>query len=253
MLTTSRILVTGFILGFASPALATSVVDFEDVGAALAPESFNNASGGFTSGAASFQNSNSGCCWDGWLYSNTTDTTTPGFTNDFSAFPGGGSGSDTYGVAFLFGDTSITFANEVEVTSADFTNTTFAALSMLNGDQFAKRFGGDSGDDPDFFRLDIEGFDASGVSTGVVEFFLADYRFSDNTLDTLIDTWTTVDLTSLGAVARLEFALDSSDMAGGFLNTPAYFALDNLVLVPEPTTASLLALGLVALAAGRRR
>jgi hypothetical protein len=52
-------------------------------------------------------------------------------------------------------------------------------------------------------------------------------------------------------VAALEFELASSDEAFGFLNTPSYFALDDLVLVPEPASALLLAAGLAQLAPRR--
>ena len=84
--------------------------------------------------------------------------------------------------------------------SAQVTNTTYAWDSMLNGDGFAKQFGGASGDDPDFLQLVITGYDALGVATGSVDFLLADYRFADNAQDYILTDWTPVDLSSLGAV-----------------------------------------------------
>ena len=53
------------------------------------------------------------------------------------------------------------------------TNTTFAFLSMQNGDEFAKQFGGDDGNDPDFFKVTFRGFDeenTQGNITGEVDF-----------------------------------------------------------------------------------
>jgi hypothetical protein len=123
---------------------------------------------------------------------------------------------------------------------------------MLNGDGFADPFGGPGGDEPDLFVLTITGFDAGAAVTGTVDFVLADYTFADDAFDYVVDTWTWVDLTSLGSVSSLGFSLASTDTSGPFLDTPAYFAMDGLVLVPEPGTGVLLAVGL-ALLAGRRR
>ena len=82
-----------------------------------------------------------------------------------------------------------------------------------------------------------------------MDFYLADYRFADNGLDYIVDDWSWVDLTSLGAVDKLQFGLSSTDNGFFGMNTPAYFAMDNMV--PEPATMSLLALG--GLAVLRRR
>jgi uncharacterized protein DUF4465 len=262
----------------ASPSRATTL-DFEDLGANLPipnpdsgdPEFFYNGYSAyragqqtdFASSGATFNNDFSdfggGCCWQGWAYSQTTDTTTPGFGNQYSAIAGSGvSGSATWGVAYTGGAVGaqaavsrISFGQELDVLGLYLTNTTYAALSMRDGDGFAKKFGGDSGDDPDFFSLTITARDALGLSTGSVVFDLADYRFADNALDYIVTDWRFVDLSGLGPVAALEFELDSSDQGFGFLNTPAYFALDDLVIVPEPASAGLLALGLALLA--RRR
>src|SRR4029077_6587926 len=109
---------------------------------------------------------------------NMTVTTTPGPDNQYSAYPGiGAQGSANYGVAFLgqpVGPT-VTFATPSVVSGAYFTNTTYAALSMLSGDSFAKKFGGASGNDPDFFKLTIIGKNAVEQTTGTVDFYLADY------------------------------------------------------------------------------
>jgi hypothetical protein len=265
-------------LALAVPAAATTI-DFEDLGANLpiadpgsgVPESFYNGYSAaavgqptdFTSQGATFHNDftnfGGGCCWQGWAYSQVRDTTTPGFGNQYAASPGGGAGgSATYGVAFTGGQVGaqgpvsrITFAQPTIVLGADVTNTTYAALSMRDGDGFAKKFGGASGNDPDYFLLTITGLDSSGAITGSVQFALADYRFANHALDYIVTDWRFVDLTALGSVAALEFSLDSSDQSGGFLNTPSYFALDNLQFVPEPHSAALLAFGLALLA--RRR
>ena len=125
---------------------------------------------------------------------------------------------------------------------------------MRDGDSFAKKFGGPTGNDPDYFRLTILGRDAANNSTGSVEFYLADYRFANNSLDYIVSQWTTVDLSSLGATTTsLQFALDSTDNDPVFgMNTPAYFAIDDVAftsVVPEP-----LVLGpLLVFAAGFRR
>ncbi|MDY6839745.1 MAG: DUF4465 domain-containing protein [Thermodesulfobacteriota bacterium] len=63
----------------------------------------SDSSGGFISGDAHFSNcyDTSRGSWDGWAYSNMTDTTTAGWTNQYSAITGGGAGgSANYGVAY---------------------------------------------------------------------------------------------------------------------------------------------------------
>lgn len=114
---------------------------------------------------------------------------------------------------------------------------------MRDGCFPANKFGGPSGDDPDWFLLTITGKDASGADTNTVEFYLADYRFEDNSEDYIVDSWEYVDLSSLGVVKSLEFSLSSSDVGDFGINTPTYFAMDSLICVPEPATAMLLALG----------
>ena len=50
------------------------------------------------------------------------------------------------------------------------TNTTYAYYTMLNGNRFAKKFGGASGADPDWFKLTITGKNASGDIDRLVRF-----------------------------------------------------------------------------------
>lgn len=256
----AAVLVT--ILGLAHVPAHAVVVDFEDVGAPLSPQSADFDSGGFTSGGASFNNlfqdfGGGFTSWAGFAISNVVDTTTPGFVNQYAAFAGEGAGSSaTYAVAFQdsfvpFAPT-ITFATDVGVESLRVTNTTYAGLSVRDGDGFAKKFGGAGGTDPDFFRLTVRGFDSHGAETASVEFYLADYRFPDSGADYVVDDWATLDLELLGVVRSLVFELDSSDVGAFGMNTPAYFAIDDLVVVPEPGTLVLVAAGLASLGVRRR-
>jgi hypothetical protein len=256
---------------FPSVTLA-AIADFENL--PLAANSFYNGDpgglmpgqtndGSFISGGAKFNNlfgldAQFGFSyWGGWAYSNKTDITTPGFSNQYSAYTGGGSGgSAKYGVAFLGAP-----APESELpagtvpASIDLTNTTYAALSMLNGDSFAKKFGDDPATVgvvettfPDFFKLSIGGVDAIGHPFGApIEVYLADYRFTNDAQDFVLATWQTVDLSSLAGASKLTFVLQSSDVGQFGMNTPAYFAADNLVttVVPEPGAMLLAIAGFV--------
>jgi hypothetical protein len=238
-----------------SPAFAL-VSDFEDLG--LGAEAIANGEflggGDLASRGVTYQNDYfSWGGFAGFAASTRTDTTTPGFTNQYSAFPGGGAGgSASFGV-FYASSLEIVLPSPTELAGAQITNTTYAALSMLNGDSFAKQFGGTTGLDPDYFRLIIEGLDASGASTGTVDFMLADYTAPGTENDYVVDDWTFVDLSSLGVVSRLTFSFDSSDVGSFGINTPTYFAIDDLTTVPEPGTALLVGLGLAGLASRRGR
>lgn len=230
----------------------------------LAPDShfFPKVTTTFTDAGATFNHTftdfGGDCCHTDWVYSNRTDTTTGDYSNQHSAITGGGAeGSAQYAIA-NFGAPSITFASAVTVQGAYVTNTTFTALAMLDGDAFgfSKKFGGSSGDDPDYLRLTIMGKDGNGVTTGSVYFMLADYQTDDHSLDYVVTDWRWVDLTALGSSVRsLQFALASSDTGAFGINTPAYFALDNLTVtaVPEPEQAALLLAGLALVGAIARR
>lgn len=231
-----------------SESAGTQTIDFEDIGSELAAETRakgENQRGGFTSGSLSFSTAYETTfgSWSGWAVSNMTDVTTPGFTNQFSVYATDTSAA-TFAVAGGYGATPPTITMPDSLAGGSFesiaiTNTTYAALSMLQGDSFAKQFGGETGDDPDFFLLQIEGVDDAGGSVGVVDFYLADYRFDDNSLDYVVDDWTTVDLTSLTGATSLRFGLSSSDVGNFGMNTPAYLAIDDVQIsrssAPEPT------------------
>jgi len=248
------------LMAMSASAPGDIIVDFEDLSLA-GDESYWSGSypsdgvGGtgevtsFVSRGAGFNNFSDGdwAFWEGFAYSNMSDTTTAGYGNQYSAFTGTGvdAGDDIYAVGYVGYSTipTVTFGEPTLVSGAYFANTTYAALAMLNGELPAKKFGGPTGDDADWFMLTITGKDSSGSVTGAVDYYLADYKFSDNALDYVLNSWQFLDLSSLGEVSSLEFGLSSSDVGQYGMNTPAYFAMDGLVVVPEPATLLLLGLG----------
>ncbi len=215
------------------PTRAQNLIDFESFD--LPQDTFLNGSdgeGGFTAGAVFLPNSynEQSNSWSDWSISTTTDTTTPGFTNSFSAFPGGGAeGTLTYATAFAFTGTRIDLVDTATVVEEVYvTNSTYAALSMREGDQFSKRFGGVTGDDPDFFTVTFHGWRGGTRTADSVEIYLADYRFEDNAEDYILDEWIAVDFSDLGPVDSLTFAFASSDAGDAGINTPAYVCIDQI-------------------------
>lgn len=223
-----------FTLFFLTALTAQTIIDFEDFG--LSPGEFLNGSdenGGFESDGFFFPNDYNPAwmAWSGWAISATTDTQTPGFMNDLSAITGeGAGGSTTYATTFVLGQ-SVIYRNNFDIAFDKFqiTNSTYAYLSMLEGDGFAKKFGGEDGTDPDFFLLTIKGWYDGQLIDDSIDFYLADYRFDDNSLDYIISDWQSIDLGGLNHSDSLIFTLSSSDNDVQFgMNTPAYFCIDNL-------------------------
>jgi len=215
-------------------------VDFEMLPTPGADFYYNGSDleGGFETQGADFSNvyTVQYSSWVGFSYSNTTDVTTPAYSNQYSAYAGSGAnGSEKYGVFYSVG--MITFATPVQVDSMKLTNTTVAGLSMLNGDAYAKQFGSvnnadgepDGTNGADYFRVLIYGLDQQSQKVGdSIVFYLADFRSADDEEDYILNTWKNVDLTALGNVYGLTFEFESSDEGEFGINTPSYFALDNI-------------------------
>ena len=218
--------------------------------------------GGFTSNGVFFSNAydTASASWSGWAYSDVADLTTTGptpflsdFNHQFAAITGAApGGSGNYAISFGAGAV-INLPAGTSPVSFEVTNTTYAYLSMTHGDGFGEPF-----TTGDFFELKILGFtglDGSGSEVGEVDFDLAGYT-SPASLP--VDVWTLVDLSPLAGAQSLTFDYASSDVGAFGVNTPEYFAMDDLTLstaVPEPPSAMLVLAGLVmtSLTAAHRR
>ena len=189
---------------------------------------------GFNNGLAHFPyyyDTSFGGYWDhGFAYSNKTDSVTSGFTNMYSAKTAiGYNGSSKYIVAYG-GNNKLKLTGAAigkPVSGFYITNATYAYNSMRDGDGFAKKFGGTTGNDSDWFKLTVKGYRTGTLTTDSVNFYLADFRFTNNAQDYIVKTWQWVNLLPLGAVDSLHFALSSSDTGSFGMNTPAYFCMDN--------------------------
>jgi len=175
--------------------------------------------------------------WTGWAVSSITDTATRGFANQYSAIPGmGAKGSSNYMVGYkqasvLLRHDSTEFPNIQDIYGGAYVaNSTYAYHAMKDGSQFNKKFGGDSGNDPDFLVLKVSGVDFHGNSLDTLVHYLADFRFTDKSKDYISASWDSITLSSLLSdrnAVRLDFWIEGSDTGQYGLNTPAYFCLDD--------------------------
>jgi hypothetical protein len=86
------------------------------------------------------------------------------------------------------------------------------------------------GNDPDFFQIKVKKFYEGQLQADSVTFYLADFRFEDNSKDYIVKDWTWLDLSGLGAADSLLFSLSSSDFGDFGINTPVYFCIDQVVV-----------------------
>ncbi|MBW7845469.1 MAG: DUF4465 domain-containing protein [Bacteroidia bacterium] len=185
----------------------------------------NFASGDFTF-PISYSTSFGGFWSSGWAYSTIKNDTQAGFGNMYASYANGGYNSDKYAIGQ--NNAIIKLATNDTVKGLYVTNTTYAALSMLNGDAFSKKFGGNTGNDSDYFYLVIRGYANGNTINDSVVFYLADYRFANNSQDYIVKNWAWVNLSTLGKVDSLHFSMVTSDVGQFGPNTPLFFAVDDI-------------------------
>jgi hypothetical protein len=165
--------------------------------------------------------------------SNHTDTVTPGFANMWSNITGKGVlNSGNFGIAYVETDYSITAMPTIpvgvkltgsaaghQVAGAYLTNSVYAYRYMLDNNFYDN--------ENHWFKLVIRGYLNNVQSADSIIFTLADYSTTGTPI--LVNTWQWANLTSLGNVDSLTFDLISSDAGTFGINTPTYFAIDNLI------------------------
>ncbi len=226
-----------FTLSISSFVGFSQVIDFENLSTLLGYNSFYNGSksiiSNITSGGvnlkSSFTKSENTESWTDWTFSKDKNITLAGFNNSRASITNGGFATST-NYAVSYGTSNIMKFNSIStVIGMQVSNSTYAYLSMKNGDSFSKKFGGVSGTDADYFLVTINGFRNGILNTMLgVSVYLADFRSAMPQEDYILDTWKQVDLSILGAVDSLQFQLISTDNGIFGMNTPAFFVVDNI-------------------------
>jgi len=244
---TFTIFVTALVLGTTAME-AQTVATFDDLTLSKADTSYISyydpgVDVGFNDGLAHFpcvyDTSSFGNSWGGgFSYSNRTDSVTSGYTNQYAAKTAKGyNGSSNYAVIWCNDPVTFAYTTYLKLNGSAIgrpvkgfyiTNSTYAYNDMRDGHPpFSKKFGGTTGNDPDWFMLTVYGYLGGVRSADSVNFYLADYRFAHNDSDYIVKTWQWVNLLPLGHVDSLQFSLNSSDTGAFGMNTPAYFCMDN--------------------------
>lgn len=175
----------------------------------------------FTSGNFNFETytnvSDWGTYYYGFVASAQQDNNFESYLDAYKSACGGAKKGNAFAVWYssYYGGDAITLKTAAVVPGCYLTNNAYAANSMKNGDAYAKKFGAD-----DWFKLTISGYKGE-TATGTVDFYLA----KDGKI---VETWEYCDLSSLGEVDKLTFALSSTDNGDYGMNTPAYFCIDEL-------------------------
>ena len=216
-----------YTLALVGTIAAAQVINFDDVN--LDSTGYWNGSdlsGIYIEEAFSFNNNYNTeyASWSSFSISNVQDDTTGSWSNQYGVSSGYAYSGSNFAVAYS--DAYVSF----DLKTLDgfyINNSTFAYQSMLNGDAYAKKFGGYSGDDQDWFMVSVIGM-VDTLAIYSLDFYLADFRFAYNTQDYILNEWSWFDLSSLGNVNSIRFKFSSSDVGEYGMNTPAYFCMDDL-------------------------
>jgi hypothetical protein len=171
--------------------------------------------------------------WCGFEISNNHDMATAGNTNDASVYHSNGHSGSKFAVCYDGGsmmgpgyESEFYVSNNTDkiFDHAYVANSTYTVLEMRDGG-YGKQF---TYADHDWLKLTVKGFDSDGTVKGTVDFYLADFRTPTSV--GIVTEWTKVDLSSLGAVQKLQFSMSSSDVGDWGMNTPSYFCIDDLAI-----------------------
>jgi len=213
--------------------LKRSVTNFEEI--PLNEDGYYNGSdgsGGFVSGNAKFKtayNQEWGS-WSGFSVSNHADSITGDYSNQYSAIAGSGaSQSEKYATLYSFTSDTVELITPARITNISITNSTYTYFTIRYGNEYATMFGGQSGDSPDYFHLNITFVDTAGVEKRISPIALADYTFADPALDRILRGWINMNFSGVGYIKYIIFQLDSSDKGEWGINTPTYVCIDNIV------------------------
>ena len=204
-----------------------AIATFEDITLAKADTVWQGADApvigwnNWTSGTYDFQtyyggNSGYGDYFSAFTVSNETSNTYEGLQDAYHSASGGAYAGENFVVWNMnyYGLDTVSFDAQV-LPGMFVNNTAYAVSSMCNGDGYAKKFG-----KGDWFKLTINGYlNGLGIDTQVEVYLAKDGKY--------INQWTWVDLTQFGEVDAITFNMTSSDESYGYMNTPAYFAMDN--------------------------
>lgn len=172
--------------------------------------------------------------FSGFVISADADSTYVGnyMVDQFRSAAGGAYEGQNFAVAYYSAPSSwfagytcpIMLTNDTAaqvLTGCYITNSTYTLDAILNGDYANAAFS-----QGDYMSLTVKGFNGDQPA-GQVVFYLADYRSADATEHFALKEWKWLDLSSLGAVTRIEFDMftTKSDQYG--FTTPTYFCIDN--------------------------
>ncbi len=211
----------------AQTEMRTNVSTFEVIPLSNGRYNGDDLKGGFWNAHFYYRNAYDSAwkSWSGIAVSNTTDTVTNSYTNEFSSITGSGiNGTKTYAVCYLGG--TIIPEKRMDLTGFYVTNTTYTYRTIKDGSAFSKKFGGTSGNDKDWYRIKVTNYSA-GVKTDSIRFYLADFQNDDNSKDYILNSWKWVDLSSFKSTDSLVIDFESSDVGSFGINTPTYLALDD--------------------------
>jgi hypothetical protein len=164
--------------------------------------------------------------WSGFAVSNETSTAYATYADQFRSCVGHGyNGSSNYAVAYpsAMGETIEPMEGPSFINGMYITNSAWNVYAYTVGDGMTPGAFATG----DWCKLTITGTHAD-ESTATVEVYLADYR-SENVADHYyINDWQWVDLSTLGEVKSLTFAVSSSRNNDWGMTTPGYFCIDNV-------------------------
>lgn len=242
------LLVLAFVFSV-SYVFSQNIVDFEEL--VLEPESnYVGADGAtyFESKFLKFYNSYTDWgggmfSWDGFAYTNETDTETYYFTNLSAASGKGVNNSQNYALAYVSNDwennyepipTIIKIDRESginEIPGMYVSLTAYTSLYMSENDFFKN--------EKHWYKLKIIALNSDSGFESQAEIILADYRAENADINFKLTDWTYIDLSWINTADSLLFYVYSSDTGDYGLNLPSYFCLDNIGDVCPENTESL--------------